>query len=181
MRFRPTAIPDVILIVPNVHNDERGFFMETYQKRKFADNGIDADFVQDNNSLSRRGTLRGLHYQIKHPQGKLVRAVSGEIYDVSVDLRRKSATFGQWIGLTLSEENRQQLWIPPGFAHGFYVVSEQAEVFYKATDYYAPEWERTLLWNDPKTGVVWPLVEGQTPLLSVKDAQGKASVRSGGL
>lgn len=173
MEFKPAAIPDVILITPRVHSDERGFLMETYQKRTFADFGITASFVQDNHSLSRRGALRGLHYQIRQPQGKLIRALSGEIYDVAVDLRRRSTTFGQWVGIGLSAENRQQLWIPPGFAHGFYVVSERAEVLYKTTDYYAPEWERTLLWSDPKVGVHWPLGEGQAPLLSVKDAAGR--------
>ncbi len=173
MEFNATSIPDIILITPRLIADERGFFMETYKKREFADNGIDVDFVQDNHSLSRRGALRGLHYQIKQPQGKLVRAVSGEIYDVSVDLRRKSPTFGRWVGVRLAAENGQQLWIPPGFAHGFYVLSDEAEVLYKATDYYAPEWERTLLWNDPNIGIMWPLIEGHAPLVSRKDAQGR--------
>lgn len=173
MNFTPTAIPDVILVEPRVFGDDRGFFMETYQAEKFAQAGIPAAFVQDNHSGSRRGILRGLHYQIRQPQGKLVRAVAGEIFDVAVDLRRGSPTFGRWTGAYLSAQNRCQIWIPVGFAHGFYVVSEWAEVLYKATDFYAPEWERCLAWNDPQLGIQWPLPAGELPQLSPKDAQGR--------
>jgi dTDP-4-dehydrorhamnose 3,5-epimerase len=147
--------------------------METYHERKFSEAGINASFVQDNHSRSRQGILRGLHYQIRQVQGKLVRVIVGEVYDVAVDIRRNSHTFGRWVGISLSAQNKRQLWIPPGFAHGFYVISEWAEVVYKATDFYAPEWERTLLWNDPALGITWPLIEGQPPILSSKDAQGK--------
>jgi dTDP-4-dehydrorhamnose 3,5-epimerase len=172
MKFTPTEIPAVILIEPQIFGDARGFFMETYQAQKFSLAGIEAVFVQDNHSLSRQGILRGLHYQIRQPQGKLVRVIRGEIYDLAVDLRRSSATFGSWTAMILSAENKRELWIPPGFAHGFYVLSEQAEVVYKATDYYAPEWERTLLWNDPRLNIPWPLINGTPPLLSAKDANG---------
>ena len=172
MEFKPTIIPDVILVEPKVFGDGRGFFMETYQAARFAAAGITAGFVQDNHSGSARGILRGLHYQIRQPQGKLVRVVVGEVFDVAVDLRRSSPTFGRWVGQRLSASNRLQIWIPPGFAHGFYVLSEWAEVVYKATDYYDPEWERTLLWNDPEVGVEWPLLEGRPPILSQKDAEG---------
>ena len=172
MEFKPTIIPDVILVEPKVFGDGRGFFMETYQAARFAAAGITAGFVQDNHSGSARGILRGLHYQIRQPQGKLVRVVAGEVFDVAVDLRRSSPTFGRWVGQRLSASNRLQIWIPPGFAHGFYVLSEWAEVVYKATDYYDPEWERTLLWNDPEVGVEWPLLEGRPPILSQKDAEG---------
>ena len=172
MRFTSTSIPDVILIEPKVFGDARGFFMETYQAQRFAAAGIDADFVQDNHSGSRQGTLRGLHYQIQQAQGKLVRVLAGEIYDVAIDLRRSSPSFGQWVGITLTAENKHQLWVPPGFGHGFYVLSEWAEIHYKATDYYAPQWERTILWDDPALGITWPLVAGQPTLLSPKDAQG---------
>lgn len=173
MKFTPTAIPDVVLIEPRVFGDARGFFMETYQAQQFAEAGIRASFVQDNHSGSQKGILRGLHYQICHPQGKLVRVIAGEVYDVVVDLRRGSPTCGQWLGMLLSAENKRQLWIPEGFAHGFYVTSEWAEFFYKVTDYYAPECERTIAWNDPDLAVDWPLVEGQPPILSAKDASGK--------
>jgi len=172
MQFIPTAIPDVIEIVPQVFGDERGFFMETYQARRFAEAGIPHAFVQDNHSRSRQGTLRGLHYQVRQPQGKLVRVILGEIFDVVVDLRLSSPTFSQWVGLTLSAHNKHQLWVPPGFAHGFYVLSEWAEVVYKTTDYYAPEWERSMLWNDAEIGVAWPIPAGQTPVLSARDMQG---------
>jgi dTDP-4-dehydrorhamnose 3,5-epimerase len=172
MRFIPTAIQDVIIIEPNVISDERGFFMESYQKRRFIEAGIDADFVQDNHSKSHGGILRGLHYQIRQPQGKLIRVIDGEIFDVAVDIRRHSPDFGKWVGDYLSSENRRMLWVPPGFAHGFYVTSLHAQVLYKATDYYAPEWERTILWNDPAIGINWPL--GDTPpTLSTKDQAGK--------
>ena len=172
MKFTPTSIPDVILIEPRVFGDQRGFFMETYQARRFAAAGIPTGFVQDNHSGSQRGSLRGLHYQIRQSQGKLVRVVVGEVFDVAVDLRRNSPSFGRWESARLSAENKMQIWIPPGFAHGFYVLSDWAELVYKATDFYAPEWERTLLWNDPEIDIEWPLIEGQPPLLSTKDAQG---------
>jgi dTDP-4-dehydrorhamnose 3,5-epimerase len=172
MEFEPTAIPDVVLIHPKVYGDERGFFMETYRAQKFGAAGLPLIFVQDNHSGSQRGTLRGLHYQIKQAQGKVVRVVVGEVYDVAVDLRRWSPTFGQWVGYTLSAQNKAELWVPPGLAHGFYVLSEWAEVVYKATDYYAPQYERSLLWNDPALGIPWPLPAGETPNLSPKDALG---------
>lgn len=173
MNFTATSIPDVIMIEPRVRGDSRGFFMETYQARHFIEAGIPNTFVQDNHSGSLRGILRGLHYQIKQPQGKLVRVVAGEIFDVAVDLRRNSPTFGAWTGEVLSAENKLMLWVPEGFAHGFYVLSEWAELTYKATDYYAPEWERTLSWNDPQVGVLWPLLDGEVPQLSEKDSRGK--------
>jgi dTDP-4-dehydrorhamnose 3,5-epimerase len=165
-----TAITDVFMILPKVFGDERGFFLESYNRRAMAALGIDAEFVQDNHSRSVKGVLRGLHYQIRQPQGKLVRVVAGEIFDVAVDIRRSSPTFGRWVGMTLSADNKRMAWIPPGFAHGFHVVSEAAEVLYKATDYYAPEHERTLLWNDPALNIDWQLA-GE-PLLSGKDSKG---------
>jgi len=168
-----TAIPDVRIIEPRVFGDARGFFMETWSRRDFASGGIDADFVQDNHSRSVQGTLRGLHYQIQQPQGKLVRVTAGEVFDVAVDLRRASPTFGRWVGVMLSAENHRQLWVPPGFAHGFYVVSEVAEFQYKCTDYYAPEHERCIRWDDPGLGIEWPLIAGGgAPLLSDKDQNG---------
>jgi dTDP-4-dehydrorhamnose 3,5-epimerase len=173
MKFTPTSIPDVILLEPRVFGDSRGFFMETYQAKEFAQAGICANFVQDNHSGSQKGILRGLHYQITHAQGKLVRVIAGAVYDVVVDLRKNSPTFGQWVSQYLSAENKQQLWVPPGFAHGFYVISDWAEFTYKVTDFYAPEYERTLLWNDPHLAISWPLVDGQSPVLSAKDRQGK--------
>jgi dTDP-4-dehydrorhamnose 3,5-epimerase len=173
MKIIPTCLPEVILIEPQVFGDERGFFMETYQAQKFAEAGLPTTFVQDNHSRSRQGTLRGLHYQIRQTQGKLMRVTIGEVFDVAVDIRRSSPTFGQWVGTVLSAQNKQQLWVPPGFAHGFYVSSEWAEVLYKTTDFYAPEWERTILWNDPDLGIVWPLNGGLPPVLSAKDTQGK--------
>jgi dTDP-4-dehydrorhamnose 3,5-epimerase len=173
MKFLATAIPDVVLVEPQVFGDARGFFMETYQANKFAEAGITAAFVQDNHSGSRQGILRGLHYQYRQPQGKLVRVIAGEVFDVAVDLRRRSATFGKWVGVHLSAENKKQLWVPAGFAHGFYVVSDWAEVVYKATDFYAPQWEATVLWNDSELGVDWPLVNGQAPMLAEKDRNGK--------
>ena len=169
----PTAIPDVLVIEPKVFKDDRGFFLETYQARKYAALGLPGTMVQDNLSGSRQGVLRGLHYQVRQPQGKLVSVVAGEVFDVAVDIRRSSPTFGNWVGVTLSTQNRRQLWIPVGFAHGFYVVSEWAEVLYKVNDFYSPEGERTILWNDPRLAVAWPLVGGRPPLLSPKDAQGK--------
>jgi dTDP-4-dehydrorhamnose 3,5-epimerase len=173
MLFEPTTIPDVILIKPQVHGDDRGFFMETYQAQRFGAAGLPFIYVQDNQSGSQHGSLRGLHYQVRQAQGKVIRVVSGKIYDVAVDLRRRSSSFGQWVGLEISAENKLQVWVPPGFAHGFYVVSDWAEVVYKATDYYAPEWERTLLWNDPAIHITWPIPDGEEPILSPKDKQGK--------
>jgi len=173
LKFLPTPIPDVLLIEPIVFEDERGFFLESYQKKRFTDAGISFDFPQDNHSRSVQGTLRGLHYQIKQPQGKLVRVTLGEIYDVAVDIRRSSPSFGQWVGDYLSAKNKRMLWVPPGFAHGFYVTSPEAEVLYKTTDYYAPQWERTILWNDPDINIDWPLTSGTVPVLSSKDLMGK--------
>ena len=172
MKFTPTEIPSVVLVEPTVFGDERGFFIESWERRKFAAAGIDADFVQDNHSRSVRGTLRGLHYQIEQPQGKLVRVTSGEVYDVAVDVRRASPTFGRWVGAVLSADNRRQLWIPPGFAHGFYVTSDAAEFQYKCTDFYAPAHERTIRWDDPDLAIDWPVPAGARPLLSPKDADG---------
>jgi len=173
MQFEPSIIPDILIINPQVHGDGRGFFMETYRLEMFSKAGIPYTFVQDNHSGSKCGTLRGLHYQINQPQGKLIRVVLGEIYDVAVDMRRKSPTFGKWVGADLTASNRLQLWVPPGFAHGFYVLSEWAEIVYKATDYYAPEWERTLQWNDPELAISWPILEGHELLVSSKDRMGK--------
>jgi dTDP-4-dehydrorhamnose 3,5-epimerase len=173
MKIIPTELPEVLLIEPQVFLDARGFFMETYHARKLAEQGFTAEFVQDNHSRSLQGTLRGLHYQVRHAQGKLVRVVIGEVFDVAVDLRRHSPTFGRWTGAILSAENKQQLWIPPGFAHGFYALSEVVDLLYKVTDYYAPEWDRTLLWSDPQLNIAWPFVNNQPPVLSAKDVQGK--------
>lgn len=171
MQLVRTAIADVLLLEPRVFADERGFFLESYNKRELAELGVEADFVQDNHSRSVRGVLRGLHYQIRQPQGKLVRVVSGEVFDVAVDLRRSSPTFGKWVGFHLSAENKRMLWIPPGFAHGFLVLSEFADFLYKTTDYYAPQYERSILWNDPDLGVAWPL--SVEPILSAKDRAGR--------
>jgi len=173
MKAIPTAIPDLLVLEPKVFGDARGFFFESFNARAFRDaTGLDEQFVQDNHSRSARGVLRGLHYQIRQPQGKLVRVVRGVVFDVAVDLRRRSPTFGRWDGVELSEDNHRQLWIPPGFAHGFVVLSESADFLYKTTDYYAPEYERCLSWNDPAVGVDWPL-DGE-PQLSAKDRQGKS-------
>jgi dTDP-4-dehydrorhamnose 3,5-epimerase len=172
MRLIPSTIPEVLLIEPQIYTDERGFFMEVYQAQWFTKAGLESDFVQDNQSGSRQGTLRGLHYQIQHPQTKLVRVIAGEVYDVAVDLRRSSPYFGKWAGVTLSAQNRRQLWIPIGFAHGIYILSDWAEVLYKVSDYYAPEAERTLLWNDPQLGIQWPLLDNSETILSEKDAHG---------
>lgn len=172
MKFKPTKFPEVFLVEPAVYGDKRGFFMETYRAENFAKAGIAHNFVQDNHSGSVQGTLRGLHYQIRQPQGKMVQVVSGEIFDVAVDLRRSSSFFGKWVGEILSAENKRQLWIPVGFAHGFYVLSEWVDVIYKVTEYYAPEWDRTLLWNDPDIGIAWPLIDGSALLVSDKDAEG---------
>jgi dTDP-4-dehydrorhamnose 3,5-epimerase len=166
-----TKIPDVLIIEPKVFGDDRGFFFESFNEQAFLDQtGVKLAFVQDNHSKSARNVLRGLHYQIQQPQGKLVRVVVGEVYDVAVDLRRESAHFGQWVGIHLSAENKRQFWVPPGFAHGFVVLSESAEFLYKTTDYYAPAYERSLLWNDPDLGIEWPL-NGE-PMLSGKDQAG---------
>lgn len=172
MDITAAIIQDIKIITPKMYQDERGFFMETFHQEKYAQMGIDLPFVQDNHSGSNRGVLRGLHYQIKQPQGKLIWLVQGEIFDVAVDLRRSSSTFGQWFGMAISAENKCQIWIPPGFAHGFYVMSEWAEVIYKATDMYAPEWERTLLWNDPELSIPWPIEKGFDPQVSKKDEMG---------
>lgn len=172
MLFTSLEIQGVILITPKVFEDERGFFLECYRESMFSEAGITAKFVQDNHSASSRGVLRGLHYQIQQAQGKLLRCVAGEIFDVAVDLRRSSPTFGRWVSAILSAENKQMLWVPPGFAHGVYVLSERAELLYKTSDYYAPQHERSLLWNDPALGIPWPLVDGQPPILSKKDAEG---------
>lgn len=170
MEYIRTAIPDVVLLVPKVFGDHRGFFLETYRQDEFDREVSPTMFVQDNHSGSTQGILRGLHYQLQQTQGKLVRAAIGEVYDVAVDIRQDSPTFGQWVGSYLTAENRHQLWVPAGFAHGYYVISAWAEFFYKTTDYYAPEWERGIRWNDPAIGVAWPLVDGKEPLLSAKDA-----------
>ena len=171
MQITPTALPEVMLIEPRVFGDDRGYFFESWNRRAYAAGGIDADFVQDNHSRSGRGVLRGLHYQIEHAQGKLVRVTEGEVYDVAVDLRRAQPTFGRSVACVLSAANRRMLWIPPGFAHGFTVLSENAEVLYKATDYWYPEHERTLLWSDPALRIDWPL--HGAPTLAAKDAAGR--------
>ena len=172
MDVRPTAIPGVLVVEPRVFGDARGFFFESFNRKGFeAALGRSVDFVQDNHSLSARGVLRGLHYQLPRPQGKLVRVVRGEVFDVAVDLRRGSPTFGRWAGEVLSAENKRQLWIPEGFAHGFLVLSEQAEFIYKTTDYWHPEHERCIRWDDPALAIPWPL-GGATPLVSAKDARG---------
>jgi dTDP-4-dehydrorhamnose 3,5-epimerase len=168
MSIQKTAIPEVIILEPKVFGDERGFFYESFNARYFAEqSGIKANFVQDNHSKSAKGVLRGLHYQIQQPQGKLVRVVAGEVFDAAVDIRKNSPTFGQWVGVILSAENKRQMWIPEGFAHGFLVLSETAEFLYKTTDYYAPEYERSIVWNDPTIGIQWPIT-GE-PTLSNKD------------
>ncbi len=170
MEYVPTEIPEVMLIKPKVLGDRRGYFMETFRQNEFEGHIGPTNFVQDNHSGSQQGILRGLHYQLKCTQGKLVRVVVGEVFDVAVDLRLGSPTFGKWVGSVLSAENKFQLWIPEGFAHGYYVMSEWAEFVYKTTNYYAPEWERSLLWNDPSIGIEWPLIDGQPPKLSGKDS-----------
>jgi dTDP-4-dehydrorhamnose 3,5-epimerase len=168
MKVIPTTIPEVLVLEPKVFGDERGFFFESFNAKAFEQaTGLKCNFVQDNHSKSTKHVLRGLHYQIQQPQGKLVRVVQGEVFDVAVDIRRSSKTFGQWIGMHLNAENKQQLWIPEGFAHGFVVLSETAEFLYKTTNYYAPEHERTIRWNDPDIGIQWPV--GLLPVLSTKD------------
>jgi dTDP-4-dehydrorhamnose 3,5-epimerase len=171
VKLLPTALPEVIVIKPRVFGDARGFFLETWNARAFGQAGIDATFVQDNHSRSAKGVLRGIHYQVRQTQGKLVRVVQGAVFDVAVDVRRGSPTFGRWVGEELSEANARMMWVPPGFAHGFLVLSDSADFLYKCTDFYAPEYERTLAWNDPAVGVEWPL-GGMVPTVSTKDAAG---------
>lgn len=171
MKVTATEMPDVLLVEPRVFGDERGFFYESYNRREFASVGLDVEFVQDNHSRSGRGVLRGLHYQIEHAQGKLVRVTAGDVFDVAVDMRKSSPRFGKWVGVELSADNRRSLWIPPGFAHGFLVVSDFAEFLYKTTDYWYPEFERTLLWSDPALAIAWP-IDG-LPTLAAKDAAGQ--------
>jgi len=172
MKFIATPLRDVYLLEPKVFGDQRGFFMETWSQEAFRAAGFDLKFVQDNHSRSAHGTLRGLHFQMEHTQGKLVRVTAGEVFDVVVDLRRSSPTLGKWYGVHLSAENQRMLWVPPGFAHGFYVTSDYADFLYKCTDIYHPASEKTLAWNDPSVGIEWPLPAGETPRLSAKDAQG---------
>ncbi len=168
MKVTPTAIPEVLVVEPDVFGDHRGFFFESFNQRDWKEQtGLDTEFVQDNHSRSIKGVLRGLHYQIQQPQGKLVRVVVGEVFDVAVDLRRSSATFGQWVGMVLSAENKKQFWVPAGFGHGFMVLSAEAEFLYRTTDYWAPEYERSIIWNDPTIGITWP--DSCAPILSEKD------------
>jgi dTDP-4-dehydrorhamnose 3,5-epimerase len=174
MNVIKTKLNDVLIFEPKVFGDERGFFMETFRQDMFSQHTGVPELVQDNHSKSAQGILRGLHYQTEHTQGKLVRATQGSVFDVAVDLRKSSSTFGQWIGVELSAENKRQLWVPAGFAHGFYVTSEQAEFVYKCSDYYYPQSEISIKWDDPELGIDWPLVEGAAPNLSAKDAQGMA-------
>lgn len=173
MQFVPLSIPDVILMEPKVFADQRGFFAVMRHQQEFEKAGINFNFVQENISRSVQGVLRGLHYQVRQPQGKLVRVITGEVFDVAVDLRRNSPTFGKSVSAILSEKNQRQLWIPPGFAHGFYVLSEYADFIYCCTDFYAPEYERSILWNDPALAIQWPLINQQLPNLSPKDAEGR--------
>jgi len=168
MKISPSKISEVLVLEPEVHADERGYFMETFRSSYLTKHGVELNFVQDNQSQSRIGTLRGLHYQLEFPQGKLVRVISGTVFDVAVDIRKNSSTFGKWIGETLSAENKKQLWIPPGFAHGFLVLSKSAELFYKCTEYYHAEDDYSLLWNDPAVGIEWP-IQNREPILSEKD------------
>ena len=172
MKIIKTSIADVLIFEPQVFGDERGFFMETFRTSWFENLGLDINFVQDNHSASVKGVLRGLHYQEQYTQGKLVRVVAGEIFDVAVDLRKHSTTYGQHVSALLSAQNHRLMWVPPGFAHGFLVLSDRAEFIYKCSDYYAPEHERTLLWNDPELNIEWPLEQGQQPSLSQKDDEG---------
>jgi dTDP-4-dehydrorhamnose 3,5-epimerase len=170
MEFEPTRLPEVVLIKPRVLGDARGFFLETWQAQKFAAAGIAMPFVQDNHSHSTRYTLRGLHFQVQHPQGKLIRVTRGAVFDVAVDIRRSSPRFGQWVGVVLNDANHHMLWVPPGFAHGYLALSEENDLLYKCTDYYVPQQERAIRWNDPQLGVMWPLPAGIAPILSSKDA-----------
>ncbi len=174
MNIAPTAIPDVLVIEPTVLGDQRGYFFEAWKADLFSEAGVKETFVQDNQSSSTLGVLRGLHYQIQQPQGKLVRVISGAVFDVAVDIRQSSPTFGQWVGQELSAENHHSLWVPPGFAHGFYVLSEQAEFIYKCTDYYAPQHERVIRFDDPDLGIDWPLIPGTPTVMSDKDLDGTA-------
>lgn len=171
MKFLPTKIPEVIIVKPKVFEDDRGFFMETYQKSNFIQEGIPYEFVQDNHSSSQKLTLRGLHYQVTHTQGKLVRVVVGEIFDVAVDLRKNSPSFGEWVGVYLSGDNKHQLWIPPGFGHGFLTLAARTDVIYKTTDYYDQEGERCIRWDDPDLAINWPIPEGEKPIVSEKDSK----------
>lgn len=175
MKVTPTAIPEVMILEPKVFGDDRGFFFESYSQRAFREvTGLDMEFVQDNHSKSAQNVLRGLHYQVDHAQGKLVRVVQGAVFDVAVDIRKSAPTFGKYVGVELSAENKRQLWVPAGFAHGFLVLTETAEFLYKTTDFYYPEHERCIAWNDPEIGIAWPI--GESPVLSAKDAKG-ASLR----
>lgn len=174
MDIEHTPLSGVVVLRPKVFGDERGFFLESWNKRSFADVGITADFVQDNHSRSRQGILRGLHFQTEHTQGKLVRVTAGEVFDVAVDLRADSPTCGQWFGCTLTAARSEMLWVPPGFAHGFYVLSESADFLYKCTDYYHPQSEVSLTWDDPTVGIDWPLIDNAAPALSAKDAEARA-------
>jgi dTDP-4-dehydrorhamnose 3,5-epimerase len=171
MQVIQTAIPEVLILEPKVFGDERGFFFESFNQQRFEElTGVNTEFVQDNHSKSAKGVLRGLHYQVQQPQGKLVRVVAGEVFDVAVDVRRQSSTFGQWVGVLLSGDNKRQLWVPPGFAHGFLVLKDGTEFLYKTTDYYAPQHERCIRWDDPQINIQWPIDEA--PILSAKDQQG---------
>lgn len=170
MEFVPTRLPEVVLVKPRVFSDDRGYFFESWHQRKFADAGIVGDFVQDNHSHSSRHTLRGLHYQLQQPQGKLVRVTRGEVFDVAVDIRPGSPRYGEWVGVNLSEVNHYMLWVPPGFAHGYLALSDEIDLIYKCTDFYAPQHERAIRWDDPQIGVRWPLPPDAVPLLSGKDA-----------
>lgn len=174
MKFEQTPLKGAFLIQPKVFGDERGFFMESWNAQTFSDAGLDLNFVQDNRSRSEHGILRGMHYQTEHTQGKLVSVSAGEVFDVIVDLRRSSPTLGQWFGALLNEQNHRMLWVPPGFAHGFYVCSDYAEFAYKCTDFYHPDSEVSLAWNDPSVGINWPIVDSKSPQLSAKDSQGQA-------
>jgi len=173
MQVIDTSLDDVKIIEPRVFGDNRGFFLETWSDAAFSNAGLTVNFVQDNHSRSAQGVLRGMHYQIKHPQGKLVRCTAGVVFDVAVDMRKSSRQFGQWFGAVLSADNKRQLWVPPGFAHGFYVMSETADFQYKCSDIYAPDYERSLLWNDPAVGIEWPLVDGVDTQLAAKDETAK--------
>lgn len=179
MKVVETGIEDLIIIEPQVFGDERGFFMETFQTKKFEELGLPSNFVQDNHSRSKKGILRGLHIQTQNTQGKLVRVISGEVYDVAVDLRKGSPTYGQWRGVYLSDENKRMFWVPEGFAHGFYVTSESADFVYKCTDYYAPEHDMSIAWNDPQLNIEWPVAFGEKPLLSAKDESATSFAEAG--
>jgi dTDP-4-dehydrorhamnose 3,5-epimerase len=179
MKIIETSIPDVKIIEPQIFGDERGFFMETFQEEKMRKAGITKLFVQDNHSSSRQGILRGLHFQKNQTQGKLVRVIQGEVFDVAVDMREDSVNYGKWVGVTLSSENKRMLWVPEGFAHGFYVTSEQAEFVYKCTDYYSPTHECSILWCDPELAISWPLINDKSPILSEKDMKGQAFSEAG--